>query len=182
MAHRDAICLCPARKSGIKISSDVNSVTLPKPPTRYVDKGTKPQQRLQMSFITEPAATPPRVRSQPRPRSCCFSTGEESPASSIAPPGTTSSRTHYLPRLRQSRRVSMDSSIAQLSGSCSFPCSRQLQQLFPVVFVDAAGAAAVAGVAAGRPALAQLGVWTPEEDASLATRAAKVNHQQRHLV
>ena len=31
MAHRDLICLCPIRKSGIKISADANSVTLPNP-------------------------------------------------------------------------------------------------------------------------------------------------------
>ena len=31
MAHRDLICLCPVRKSGIKISADANSVTLPTP-------------------------------------------------------------------------------------------------------------------------------------------------------
>jgi hypothetical protein len=31
MAHRDLICLCPVRKSGIKISADANSITLPTP-------------------------------------------------------------------------------------------------------------------------------------------------------
>ena len=31
MSHRDAICLSPNRKSGIRISSDSNSITVPKP-------------------------------------------------------------------------------------------------------------------------------------------------------
>lgn len=33
MAHRDAICLTPSKKSGIKISGDANSISLPKPST-----------------------------------------------------------------------------------------------------------------------------------------------------
>lgn len=57
MAHRDLICLCPTRKSGIKITSDANSITLPAPLYKDHDLWS-----VADDFTTELCLTPQRKR------------------------------------------------------------------------------------------------------------------------